>query len=194
MNYLGPVAGAVAAGDRRAVGLWISLVLVDVAVLLLAAGGYIARNGLAKQHFGSVVGWMIAGVITPLAVRSPIRDATVRGTTRPVGITFVYDWLRALLEDPLDGRLAELRRRREKQRARELMEAGWTAAGVIGELKDHLDHLQRRSPTERARVLASASKATANLEPPDDLRGIIVVVEAARCGGFLSGLSKTAPS
>jgi hypothetical protein len=211
MTIVGPVAGAIAAvaigwislrqrfyrqpfGDWGAVGLWLLVIALDVAAFLLAAGGYIASKGLPHQHPTTIINWILAGLAVPLAVRSPIRETTVRGTTRSVGVTFVYDWLRAVIEDPLDGKLAELRRQQEKKLAGELMKAGWTANGLLEELKDHLDHLQRRSAGERAKILAAAKNATRNLTPPDNLRGIIVAVQEARCGGFLAGLRKATPS
>jgi hypothetical protein len=210
LGLVGPAAGAVAAGvvswlylaqrfyrqpfwDWGAVGLWLLLIALDIALLLLTAAGYVAGRGTPSHNLGTVVGWIVAGVTIPLAVRSPVRETTLRGSTRPVGITYAYDWLRAVMEDPLDGRLAESRRSQEKQVARALSDRGWTAVGVLSELEDHLNHLQRRSPSERARVLASAKKASQNLPAPDDLRGIIVAVETARCGSFVAGLDKGTP-
>jgi len=210
MGAIGPALGSLAAaviawlslrqrfyrqpfGDWRAVGLWFLVVGLDLSIFLLTAGGYVAKNGAPHHHVTTVIGWVLAGIAAPLAIRSPVRETTVRGTTRPVGVTFVYDWLRATMEDPLDGRLAELRRREEKSRALSLMDAGWSADGMLKELQDHLSHLQRRSPTERARVLATAKTAARNLQSPDDLRGIIVAVETARCGSFLNGLKNVTP-
>lgn len=179
-------------GDRGALGLWLLAIGLDVGVYLAVVGGYAALGGVPRQHSAAIAGSILAGISVPLALRSPIRTATIRGTTRSVGITYAYDYLRAVVEDPLDGKLAELRRVEERRLAERLQASGWTAAGLLAELEDHLDHLQRRSEAERATILATATKAAQNLESPKDLRGIIVTVRKARCSGFLK-LKDAAP-
>jgi hypothetical protein len=210
MGLLGPGAGALAAGivswvylaqrfyrqpfgDWGAVGLWVLLVLLDICVLFLAAGGYAVGKGLPSHDATSVAGWIVAGVGLPLTVRSPLRSTRLRGSERQVGVTYVYDWLRATLEDPLDARLADLRRIRERQLAQALAKQGWTAAGVLAELQEHLNYLQRRSLAERGRVMAAARAASKNLPPEEAVLGIVVAVEKARGGRFLAGLKKRTP-
>lgn len=179
--------------DIRALGLWLLVIALDVGAFFLAAGGYVWGHGVPHTQASTLIGTIFLGAAVPLALRSPIRESAVRGRTRQVGVTWVYDWLRALLEDPLDGRLAVLRRKEERTRAEELMNAGWTADGLIAVLKGHLDLLQRRTPAERRKVLLSAKQAAQNLSPPDDLRGVIVVITEARCTALFGGLKDETP-
>src|SRR6266540_634172 len=120
-------------GDRGAIWLWLLAVGLDVVVYLAVVGGYAAVGGAPRAHTATFVGSILAGVTVPLALRSPIRSATVRGTPRSVGVTYVYDYLRAVVEDPLDGKLADLRRQEERQLAVQLAAQGWTAKGLLEE-------------------------------------------------------------
>lgn len=172
-------------GDWGAVGYWLLAIALDVAAYVVVAGGYAAIGGTPKQDSATVVGSIIAGVTVPLAIRSPIRTATLRGVTRSVGVTYVYDYLRAVVEDPLDSKLADLRRGRNSRLAQKLAEQGWTDDGLLAELADHLNYRRRLSNAEREKILTKATKAAKNLESPDDIRGIVIIVQENRCGGFL---------
>lgn len=170
--------------DWRALGLWLLVIALDVGAYALAAGGYVWGHGVPHARASTFIGAIFLGAAVPLALRSPVRESAVRGRNRQVGVTWIYDWLKALFEDPLDGRIAVLRRSEERDWEKKLNDAGWTSEGLIGELKQHLDHLQRRSEADRKTILSKANQAKKTL----GLLGVVVVITEARCTALFSGL------
>jgi hypothetical protein len=207
MDLVGPLIGAAVAacissiairaalgrhpfGDRRARALllWLSVVGVDVAAFALFAGGYAAVEGVAPLRSASLVGWALAGAAVPLALRSPIREAEVAGTTRGVGITYVYDWVRAQLEVRLDGRLTELRRRDDRTAVQRLRANGVDFEALKGDIVEHFDEAQRLSADARIRIAAAIDTAATIEDVAQAMRALVRVARENQAGVVIERL------
>lgn len=211
MDFAGPIAGVLVAvlisnlslhsgfrrrpfGDRRAKALflWITVVLVDVGAFAAFAAGYGVVEGLEDPDLSGIVGWVLAGAAVPLALRSPVREAEIGGTKRPVGLTYVYDWIRAQFEIPLDARLTELRRSDERATAERLANKGYSFDQVKAELEEHLDQAQRFSDEDKV-GLKNKIASVETLAPPKNLRGLVKIAQEARAGALIERLLEETP-
>jgi hypothetical protein len=207
MDLVGPLVGSIVAaaisavsllnrfrrhpfGDRRARALllWLSVMGVDIGAFAFFAAGYSVIEGVAPLDPSSVVGWLLAGAAVPLALRSPIRETEVAGTQRAVGITYIYDWVRAQLEVRLDGRLTELRRSDERAAVDRLVAKGLGFEQFKAELIDHFDQAQRLSAEARIGIAAAIEKAS-TLDPPSNLRGLVRIARENQAGALIERLT-----
>jgi hypothetical protein len=163
-----------------------------MAALALVAGGYAKLGDVDLSQSGGVVAWLIAGAVVPLAIRSPVRTTNLRGRERQVGATFIYDWVRVRLEDPLDARMSEVERSDIRDRTDKIQARGWTFEQVRREFVDHLDH--RKMSQDDRLAIAGLVADTETLQPPAHLRALVRVIRDHDGGPLLARLEREGPA
>lgn len=182
-------------GDEKnkAVGWWLFVVTVDGVVAALAVAGAFTVSGLDQGGLEGVARPVVVGLLAPLALRSPVWRAQIKGQVRDVGLTYVYDVVRIGGLQALDDRIANLRRTARKALVDQLLFCGWTPTAVRGRIERHLNDLPNWDPREVAEIRRRLRGLAALAEDRTRLDGLLALLQEKGLTGLIDGMAKDGP-
>jgi hypothetical protein len=180
--------------DKRGVGWWVALVVLDMGV---AVGLLLGVLGPVDNLDGAagVARALAVGVVGPLGLRTPVRRTRIRGRSVVGGFTVIYDWMRIPMDQHLEERIIRLRRE-DRARVYDRMTAqGWTAPSFARRLEEHLGDLQHnRDPGDLSQITKSFVAALTVPTEPEQLLGLIKVAIEERFSGPIEDCSARPPT
>lgn len=175
-------------------GWWFGLVLLDVFVAaLLLTGAFTLLSLSALQNTPGLVRGAFLGLFGPLALRSPVRRASIGGRPEQVGITYVYDRVRIWLDRGLDERITRLRRADRNRLREEVQQHGWDAATLRARLDEHPDELKSAAPGDPERI-RKAIRAAMTLPAKDQMSALLKIALDERFTGVIDDLKTSQPT
>lgn len=176
----------------KAIGLWLTLGVVDAAVGVGVAAGLVAVE-IDEAGATGAVRMLMVGVLAPLGLRSPIRKASVGGSTEGVGITYFYDVIRYRLDWALDERMTRVRRERTNDLLARLENRGWSPPAVASEIRSHLSERRKMSEEDDQTVREAVTASLTMPEVSERLRALVVAMTEARLHSLVEDLAGKSP-
>lgn len=177
-------------GDRKskAVGWWLAVLAIDVAVAIAMIWGLVAADVLNRKPTSQAPGWVVpalVGALGPLSLRSPIRRREIAGQESGVGITVLYDVARVSALYALDERLTRLRRRDVSQMGSRWHEAGLEPEVIAIEIREHIWDHPRLSEEQRERIESGVSTCMSFPTDIAQLEALIKLLRSERLSSLI---------
>ena len=157
----------------RAIGWWLLILALDGLVAVGATRGIVPIADMGTVNASGAARAVLVGVLAPLALRSPIRKASVAGSPEPVGVTYVYDVVRIRLEWALDERMTRLRRVDSKTAIKALADKGWTGRTLGPEIIRHVKSRRKMEPDSVSAIIQSVYSSQTLPTEPEQLEGLV---------------------
>lgn len=178
---------------RKAPLWWFSVIAIDVLVVGMFCLGLLAPVGVTLPDGKGASPWVAgfaAGVLLPLALRSPIRKAEIKGREVPVGFTYIYDAGRARLLYSLDDRMSWILRQDVVRLRDHWLSRNVTAEGIRNLILEHMENHPSVTPLVREEVEKSTRKACKFPEEGLQVDALIKIIKARRFIAIIDHLGK----
>ena len=178
---------------NKALLWWLAIVGLDSGCAFLALVGLVSLDSLDVSGGGDVARAALIGTLAPLALRSPVRNATIAGEEKPVGITYLYDLCRVQCNSELDERITRLRRSDVNVIVEALAGRNWTSRAIAVEIRNHVASRKTLGEADAQRVIAAVENALTLPGEGSRLEALVTVLVADRLTGLLDGIKSSIP-
>jgi hypothetical protein len=172
----------------KAVGWWLVVTVIDVLIACVGLFGLVKLGVVDSATEKIDQAWLlgfVAGILGPLALRSPIRESKVDERESLVGMTYIYDAARLRAMYALDDRLLRLRRQDVSKVKEKLKAKGMTVEVLITKTREHVEEHPALTEDRKDDIRSKIALIETVRDDDKQFDGVVKLLREVRFNGLL---------